>query len=36
MLSEKILFGEIKSGDTVRVDAEGEEGERRFTFTPVR
>ena len=36
MLSEKILFGEIKSSDTVRVDAEGEEGERRFTFTPVR
>nr|MDK8532781.1 ATP-dependent Clp protease ATP-binding subunit [Gleimia europaea] len=36
MLSEKILFGEIKSGDTVRVDAEGEEGEQRFTFTPVR
>ncbi len=36
MLSEKILFGEIKSSDTVRVDAEGEEGERHFTFTPVR
>ena len=36
MLSEKILFGEIKTGDTVVVDVEGEEGERRFTFTPKR
>ena len=35
-LSEKILFGEIKTGDTVVVDVEGEEGERRFTFTPKR
>ncbi|MDO5048584.1 MAG: ATP-dependent Clp protease ATP-binding subunit [Actinomycetaceae bacterium] len=36
MLSEKILFGEIKTGDTVIVDVEGAEGERRFTFTPKR
>ncbi|WP_083378978.1 ATP-dependent Clp protease ATP-binding subunit [Boudabousia tangfeifanii] len=31
-LSEKILFGEIKPGQLVTVDVEGEEGERNFTF----
>lgn len=36
MLSEKILFGEIENGDTVVVDVEGEDKERKFTFTPKR
>ncbi|MEY3318654.1 MAG: hypothetical protein RL540_1026, partial [Actinomycetota bacterium] len=31
-LSEKILFGEIKSGQIVLIDVEGEEGKETFTF----
>lgn len=36
VLSEKILFGEVKSGDTVIVDTEGEGSETRFTFRKER
>ncbi|EEH64602.1 ATPase family associated with various cellular activities (AAA) [Gleimia coleocanis DSM 15436] len=36
VLSEKILFGEVKTGHTVVVDVAGAEGEQVFTFTPVR
>ena len=31
-LSEKILFGELHSGDIVVVDVEGEGDDARFTF----
>jgi len=31
-LSEKILFGELKAGDIVLVDVEGEGDEAKFTF----
>jgi ATP-dependent Clp protease ATP-binding subunit ClpC len=31
-LSEKILFGEIKSGDIIAVDVEGEGDDAKFTF----
>jgi ATP-dependent Clp protease ATP-binding subunit ClpC len=31
-LSEKILFGELKSGQIVVIDVEGEEGSEVFTF----
>jgi len=31
-LSEKILFGEIKSGEIVVVDVEGEGDDAKFTF----
>ncbi len=33
MLSEKILYGELKSGEFVLVDATGEEKDSTFTFT---
>lgn len=36
VLSEKILFGELKTGHTVVVDVAGEGEERVFTFTPER
>ncbi|NKX50874.1 ATP-dependent Clp protease ATP-binding subunit, partial [Arthrobacter deserti] len=32
-LSEKILFGEIRPGETIHVDVEGEADSARFTFT---
>ena len=32
MLSEKILFGELKSGEIVAVDATGETKDDTFTF----
>ncbi|PSK97539.1 ATP-dependent Clp protease ATP-binding subunit ClpC [Haloactinopolyspora alba] len=32
-MSEKILFGELKAGEIVVVDVEGEGAEARFTFT---
>ena len=32
-LSEKILFGEIKPGEKITVDAEGEEDDAKFTFS---
>jgi ATP-dependent Clp protease ATP-binding subunit ClpC len=32
-LSEKILFGELKAGEIVLVDVEGEGPEAKFTFT---
>ena len=32
VLSEKILFGELKSGEIVAVDATGEEKDDTFTF----
>jgi len=32
LLSEKILFGDIKAGEIIVVDVEGEESERNFTF----
>ena len=32
MLSEKILFGELKSGEIVAVDASGETKDDSFTF----
>ena len=32
VLSEKILFGELKAGEIVAVDATGEEKEETFTF----
>ena len=31
-LSEKILFGEIKSGERIDIDVEGEGADARFTF----
>jgi ATP-dependent Clp protease ATP-binding subunit ClpC len=31
-LSERILFGELKSGEIIVVDVEGEEAEAKFTF----
>lgn len=31
-LSEKILFGEVKAGQIVLIDVEGEEGKETFTF----
>jgi ATP-dependent Clp protease ATP-binding subunit ClpC len=31
-LSEKILFGEVKSGQIILIDVEGEEGKESFTF----
>ncbi len=31
-LSEKILFGEVKSGQIILIDVEGEEGKEIFTF----
>jgi ATP-dependent Clp protease ATP-binding subunit ClpC len=31
-LSEKILFGEVKSGQIILIDVEGEEGKETFTF----
>lgn len=31
-LSEKILFGEVKSGQIILIDVEGEEGKENFTF----
>ena len=31
-LSEKILFGEVKAGQIVLIDIEGEEGSEKFTF----
>jgi ATP-dependent Clp protease ATP-binding subunit ClpC len=31
-LSEKILFGDIKAGQIVLIDVEGEEGKETFTF----
>ena len=33
MLSEKILYGELRSGEFVLVDATGEEKDSTFTFT---
>jgi ATP-dependent Clp protease ATP-binding subunit ClpC len=33
MLSEKILYGELKAGEFVLVDATGEEKDSTFTFT---
>lgn len=33
VLSEKILFGEIKAGDKITVDAEGEGDSAKFTFS---
>jgi ATP-dependent Clp protease ATP-binding subunit ClpC len=33
MLSERILYGELRSGDLVTVDVEGEGAEATFTFT---
>jgi ATP-dependent Clp protease ATP-binding subunit ClpC len=35
MLSEKILFGELKAGQIVIVDVEGEGEEAQFTFKGV-
>jgi ATP-dependent Clp protease ATP-binding subunit ClpC len=35
MLSEKILFGELRPGTIVIVDTEGEGEEKKFTFTGV-
>jgi ATP-dependent Clp protease ATP-binding subunit ClpC len=32
-LSEKILFGELHSGDIVMVDVDGEGDDAKFTFT---
>jgi ATP-dependent Clp protease ATP-binding subunit ClpC len=32
-LSEKILFGEIRPGETIHVDVEGEADAAKFTFT---
>ena len=32
-LSERILFGELKAGEIIVVDVEGEGTEREFTFT---
>ncbi|CAB4712611.1 unannotated protein [freshwater metagenome] len=32
LLSEKILYGDIKAGEIIVVDVEGEESERKFTF----
>ena len=32
VLSEKILFGEVKSGQIILIDVEGEEGKEIFTF----
>ena len=32
VLSEKILFGEVKSGQIILIDIEGEEGKESFTF----
>jgi ATP-dependent Clp protease ATP-binding subunit ClpC len=34
-LSEKILFGEVKAGQIVMVDAEGEDKEAKFIFKGV-
>ena len=31
-ISEQILFGAIKPGDTVRIDVEGEGDDQEFTF----
>jgi ATP-dependent Clp protease ATP-binding subunit ClpC len=31
-LSERILFGELKSGEIIVVDVEGEEADAKFTF----
>ena len=31
-LSEKILFGDVKAGQIVLIDVEGEEGKETFTF----
>ena len=31
-LSERILFGELKSGEIIVVDVEGEDAEAKFTF----
>ncbi|MEY3711102.1 MAG: hypothetical protein RLZZ99_923, partial [Actinomycetota bacterium] len=31
-LSEKILFGDVKSGQIILIDIEGEEGKETFTF----
>jgi ATP-dependent Clp protease ATP-binding subunit ClpC len=31
-LSEKILFGEVKSGQIILIDVEGDEGKETFTF----
>jgi ATP-dependent Clp protease ATP-binding subunit ClpC len=31
-LSEKILFGDIKAGEIIVIDVEGEEGKESFTF----
>jgi ATP-dependent Clp protease ATP-binding subunit ClpC len=33
VLSEKILYGELKAGETVLVDCEGEGKDRQLTFT---
>ena len=33
VLSEKILFGEIREGDFVAVDVDGEGDDAKFTFT---
>lgn len=35
VLSEKILFGEIKSGQIILIDVEGEEGKETLTFKGV-
>jgi ATP-dependent Clp protease ATP-binding subunit ClpC len=32
LLSEKILFGELRAGQIVVVDVEGDEGQKTFTF----
>ena len=32
-LSERILFGELKAGEIIVVDVEGESAEAKFTFT---
>jgi ATP-dependent Clp protease ATP-binding subunit ClpC len=34
-LSEKILFGEVKSGQIILIDVEGEDGKETFTFKGV-
>jgi ATP-dependent Clp protease ATP-binding subunit ClpC len=36
VLSEKILFGEVKAGETVTVDTDGDEKDETFTFTSTK
>lgn len=36
ILSEKILFGEVQSGETIKIDATGKEKDAELTFTSIR